>query len=285
MKGKISAVPGALLAAAVSAWGLCSDKRDTGRLPPAIGAAGKPPAIFGLRCDTMVVPKGSSTVVYPGAFLYFEKEKTSNFIRVEGTLELRGDKDHHAVIAGGREPGPVLKPSETAAWAGIRIETGGELQMEFAEIHGAAFPITARSHAVKIEKSSFTGGMGIVMPDGTPYDLDPQFAAVELLDMANFQPAAAPVPEQVQEPKPMAAAKPMASREPVQKMSAEEKAALFAKKRKEPGFLTKPATWMIAGGGLALAAAGVFVQLQLEKKKSGGGILDPGMDPMPVTPQ
>src|SRR3989338_8344184 len=100
----------ALLMAA-SAFAVCPDKKETGRLPAEIGTPGRA-AVFGLRCDTVFVPKGATTVVHPGAFLYFEKEKPTNFIRVEGTLELHGTPERRVVIAGGREPGPLAQATE-----------------------------------------------------------------------------------------------------------------------------------------------------------------------------
>jgi hypothetical protein len=254
----------------------CLENRfDWEVLAPVIGEPGQTTKFpFPLRCDTVIVPKGRETVVHAGAFLFFQKSAPTNLIRVEGTLALRGVKEHYVLLAGGRDPKLyVPEPAKSVMWGGILVEPGGKLSLEFAGLYGAPTPITAFSKNVKIVNSFFAGGTGIMRPDGTLRELDPQFAAVNSLDFSE-----SPAASQPEETPGTKAGK--SSAKSVDTLSHAEKEALLARGKSS---WSRPRTWAMLGGGAAAAAVAGYFILQ-PKDRGEPGAVTPKLDNKPGEP-
>ncbi len=265
-----------------SAWGQsCSEgSGDWAILPPKIGSPNNSKTMpYALHCDTMFVPKGHTTVVYPGVLLYFALPEATHLIRVQGTLELQGSKDNYVSSAGGLDPMQAAPaPSKTTSWAGILVDPEGKLVTRFAGFYGAATPITAFSNAVKIVNTFFTGGTGIIKPDGTLYGLNPQFTAINALDFSASSPEQALAAPDSANP----------SAAPADTLTAAEKAALF--KSQQGGFWSHPLTWVVGGG--VLLASGAIGYYALKPAKTPAMNTTPpanntpatvSMDPLPAT--
>lgn len=225
----------AALACLPSAYGAtCAENRDFYQsLPTVIGREDQTtPFGYVLKCDTVFVRKGVTTVVHPGTMFYFSKPTLYSVIKVEGTLIIKGAKGSYVYLSGSmdtlangtRQPG-------SRQWGGIEVAEGGRLEMEYAGVVRAPTPITAFSPKVKIVNSFFKGSSGIILPDGNLMPLEITWHAVNNLDLEKNAkgPAAA-------------------GEENKGGLSKEEKAALLA--RKQEGFWT----WKKAAGGAAALA-------------------------------
>ena len=231
----------------------CAENRDFYQsLPTVIGREDQiQPFGYVLKCDTVFVRKGVTTVVHPGTMFYFAKPNLYSVIKVEGTLLIKGTKNSYVYLSGSldtaangkREPG-------MKQWGGIEVAEGGRLEMEYAGIVRAPTPITAFSPKVKILNSFFKGSSGIILPDGNLMPLEISWHAINNLDLEKG-----------------ARDRGAAAKEDSAKggLSKEEKAALLAKR--EPGFWTLKR----AAGGAAVAAALAVGGIYLGSGDDGGG--------------
>ena len=215
----------------------CADNRDFYQsLPTVIGREDQAtPFGFQLKCDTVFVRKGVTTVVYAGTMLYFMHPSLNSIIKVEGTLIIKGTKSSYVYLSGsldsnksgGRGPG-------SKQWGGIEVAETGRLEMEYAGVMRAPTPITAFTSHVHIVNSFFKGSSGIILPDGNLMPLEVTWHAINNLDLDKST-----------------GGRVQATEKQGGGLSKEEKAALLAKK---PGFWT----WKkAAGGAAALAVVGV----------------------------
>lgn len=249
----------AILAASPAHAAQCAENRDFYQsLPTVIGREDATSSFgYALKCDTVFVRKGVTTVIHAGAMLYFAKPTLYSTIRVEGTLIIKGSKNAYVYLSGsldsnktgGREPG--ARP-----WGGLEIAESGRLEMEYAGVMRAPTPITTFTNQVRIRNSFFKGSSGIILPDGNLMPLEVTWHAVNDLDLAKKSSDRKPI---------------VMSRDPEKPaggLSKEEKAALLAKKE---GFWTWPKA---AGGAAAVAVVAV-----------GAIYFSNGMDsPNPKTP-
>jgi hypothetical protein len=139
---------------------------------------------FVLKCDTVFVRKGVTTVVHPGTLIHFAQPSLNSVIKVEGTLIIKGTKNAYAYLAGSADtskPG-VVEPG-ARQWGGIEVAEGGRLEMEYAGVMRAPTPITAFSPQVKIVNSFFKGSSGIILPDGNLMPLEIKWHAINNLDL------------------------------------------------------------------------------------------------------
>lgn len=216
----------------------CADNRDFYQSLPTVIGREDQTAQFGfqLKCDTVFVRKGVTTVIHPGAMLFFVKPSLNSIIKVEGTLIIKGTKASYVYLSGsldsnktgGREPGGKQ-------WGGIEVAEGGRLEMEFAGVMRAPTPITAFSPKVHIVNCFFKGSSGIILPDGNLMPLEISWHAINDLNLDKAPERRMAVGE----------------KQNGSGLSKEEKAALLSKK---PGFWTWRKT---AGGAAALAVVGV----------------------------
>jgi hypothetical protein len=223
-------------------------------LPAVIGQEDRSDTFrFILRCDTVFVRKGVTTVVHPGTLIHFAQPSLNSVIKVEGTLILKGTKNAYVYVAGSADtskPG-VVEPG-ARQWGGIEVAEGGRLDMEYAGIMRAPTPITAFSTQVKIVNSFFKGSSGIILPDGNLMPLEIKWHAINNLDL-----------EKGKSDQKVAKAEAGGPR----RLTEDEKKALLAKPR---GFWT----WKKAGGVAALALVG-----------AGALYLSGGDDPAPKNPK
>lgn len=250
----------------------CADNRDFYQsLPTVIGREDQTTQFgFQLKCDTVFVRKGVTTVIHSGAMLYFTKPSLNSIIKVEGTLVIKGAKTSYVYLSGsldsnmtgGRQPGG-------RQWGGIEVAEGGRLEMEFAGVMRAPTPITAFSPKVHIVNCFFKGSSGIILPDGNLMPLEISWHAINDL---NLEKKAADRRVAVVE------------KQGGSGLSKEEKAALLAKK---PGFWT----WKKAAGGVAaLAVVGVGAVFLSGEEGPGGPVIRPAdkvstLDKLPDTPK
>lgn len=237
----------------------CVENRDYYQsLPTVIGREDNVvPFGFVLKCDTVFVRKGVTTVIHPGTMLYFAAPTLNSVIKVEGTLIIKGAKTSYVYLSGSldtsksgtREPG-------NRQWGGIEVSESGHLEMEYAGVVRAPTPITTFSNQVRIVNSFFKGSSGIILPDGSLMPLEIGWHAVNDLNLQKGDKAL----------------KPTAGGPDNGGISKEEKAALLSKKE---GFWT----WRKAAGGAAALAVVAVGAAYL-----GGG--DEGAKPKPpiVTP-
>lgn len=229
----------AAFAASPASAAQCAENRDFYQsLPTVIGREeASTPFGYALKCDTVFVRKGVTTVIHAGAMLYFQKPTLYSTIRVEGTLIIKGSKNAYVYLSGsldsnksgGREPG--ARP-----WGGLEIAETGRLEMEYAGVMRAPTPITTFTNQVRIRNSFFKGSSGIILPDGNLMPLEVTWHAVNDLDLAKKSGDRKPVVMSRDPDKPASG------------LSKEEKAALLEKKE---GFWT----WRKAAGGAAAVAA------------------------------
>lgn len=254
----VAALLGGLPAASFGAR--CEDNRDFYQSLPTVIGQESGTARFGfvLKCDTVYVRKGVTTVIHPGAMLYFANPSLNSVLKVEGTLLIKGSKGSYVYLSGsldsnatgGRDPG-------TKPWGGIEVSETGRLEMEYTGVVRAPTPITTFSPRVKVTHSFFKGGSGIILPDGSLMPLEIAWHAINNLDLekGNGDRRSAGTESGI---------------------SPEEKAALLAKR--QGGFWT----WKKAlGGAAALAAVGagaVFLAAGDEEPKPGPG---PGPNKVP----
>jgi hypothetical protein len=228
----------------------CLENRDFYQnLPTVIGKedqVAKQP--FALNCDTVFVRKGVTTVVYPGTMLYFANPSLNCIIKVEGALLIKGTKNSYVSLSGSIDSGRYSVEPGNRQWGGIEVAEGGRLEVEFAGFMRAPTPITAFSPQVKIVNSWFKGSTGIILPDGSLYNMEASWHAINELDLAKAN----------------AGNGGKAAEPPADALSEKENAELLGDR--EPGFWT----WKkVAGGAAALAVIGVGTSLYLapaEKK-------------------
>ncbi len=258
----------------------CRDRREGYRyLPSRLGSIGSNQKVpYALRCDTMVVAAGRVTEVEAGTMLYFNRPQSSNVIRVHGTLRLKGNKDTWVFLSGSLDTTQGKNEPGKAAWGGIIVETGGQLIMDFAGISGAPIPVTSSSESVIIHNSFFTGASGLIRPDGSMFDLDPTFAAVNDLDFRGTQTLSKAYPKisgttEEGEDKP-------------QGLTAEEKTKLLSKSAKTP-FWTKGKFWGVTGVFTATALGATAWYLYPKDKDPEPGIQSqpPNFEAIPAFPQ
>jgi hypothetical protein len=213
----------------------CLENRDFHQsLPTVIGREDSMDRFaYQLKCDTVFVRKGVTTVVYPGTMLYFAQPSLNSVIKVEGTLIIKGAKSSYVYLSGSldslkngtREPG-------NRPWGGIEVAEGGRLEMEFAGVMRAPTPITAFSPKVRIINSFFKGSSGLILPDGNLMPMEVTWHAVNDLNLEKATADKKPVPEKKEGG-----------------ISEKEKAALLAKKPSDFW------TWKKAAGGAAAVVA------------------------------
>lgn len=215
----------------------CAENRDYYQsLPTVIGREDNvTPFGFVLKCDTVFVRKGVTTVIHPGTMLYFASPSLNSVIKVEGTLIVKGTKTAYVYLSGSldtanngtRQPGGKQ-------WGGIEVAESGRLEMEYAGVVRAPTPITTFSDQVRIVNSFFKGSSGIILPDGSLMPLEITWHAVNDLDLGKG---------------PGERTAPSSGGEKANgRLSQEEKSALLEKKE---GFWT----WRKAAGGAAALAA------------------------------
>jgi hypothetical protein len=215
----------------------CAENRDYYQsLPTVIGKEDNvSPFGFVLKCDTVFVRKGVTTIIHPGTMLYFASPSLNSVIKVEGTLIVKGTKTSYVYLSGSldtatngtRQPG-------ARQWGGIEVAETGRLEMEYAGVVRAPTPITAFSNQVRIVNSFFKGSSGIILPDGSLMPLEISWHAVNDLDLRKG----------ARDRKPEAASGEKSNGG----ISREEKAALLEDRK--AGFWT----WKKAAGGAAAIA-------------------------------
>lgn len=249
----------------------CAENRDFYQSLPTVIGREDNTAAFGyvLKCDTVFVRKGVTTVINPGAMLYFATPTLNSVIKVEGTLIIKGTKTSYVYLSGSldtakngtRQPGGKQ-------WGGIEVAETGRLEMEYAGLMRAPTPITAFSSQVRIVNSFFKGSSGIILPDGSLMPLEISWHAVNDLNLQKGD----------QDRNPGTAG-------PEKGITQEEKAALLSKKR--GGFWT----WKRAAGGaaaVAVVAVGVAYLGGDDGATSTPQVVIPkktdGRDPKPALP-
>lgn len=244
----------------------CRDRREGYRyLPLRLGLSGstqKTPYV--LRCDTMEVSAGRVTEVEAGTMLYFSRPQSGNVIRVSGTLRLKGNKDTWVYLSGSLDTVKGKNEPGKSTWGGIVVEAGGKLIMDYAGIWGAPIPVTASSDSVIIHNSFFTGSSGLIRPDGSVYDLDPTFAAVNDLDFSRKE--TLPIPRRNMNPTAEN------SEDKPQGMTAAEKADLLSKSAKTP-FWTKGKVWGVTGVAAAVAAGAAWYYYPRQNSEPSAKVL------------
>jgi hypothetical protein len=215
----------------------CAENRDYYQsLPTVIGREDNSATFpFVLKCDTVFVRKGVTTVIHPGTLLYFAAPSLNSVIKVEGTLIVKGTKAAYVYLSGSLDTTKTgsLQPG-SRQWGGIEVAESGRLEMEYAGVTRAPTPLTAFSDQVRIVNSFFKGSSGIILPDGSLMPLEISWHAINDLDLR----------------KGSREAKLAGSGEEkgTGRISREEKAALLD--RKATGFWT----WKKAAGGAAALA-------------------------------
>ncbi len=236
-------------------------------LPTEIGRPGmEHRQLLAMPCDTMIVPKGSTTLVHPNVMLHFRNPSLKNFIKVEGDLVFKGNKDAYVYLSSSLDTLDRFKRAYepgTGMWSGLEVAPGGSVEMEFAVVVGAPTPLTAFSQRVMIKNTLFKGASGIVMPNGEVYPMEPKIHAVRNLDLA-----APNQPEFPEEP----------SRAQIDAPSSGEKEKLF----KEPGsFWTAGKIWSgVAVVTVVSAGASLVLWNSIGGSPSGEGP-DSGANPLP----
>ncbi len=214
----------------------CLENKDFYQnLPAVIGKedqVGKVP--FVLKCDTIFVRRGVTTVVYPGTMLYFANPTLNSVIKVEGTLLIKGTKNSYVSLSGSLDSTRNGIEAGNRKWGGIEVAEGGRLEINCAGFMQAPTPITAFSSQVLIVNSWFKGSTGIVLADGSLYRMESKWHAVNNLDLSKG------ITDQTEGTRPADA------------ISQKEKSDLL--KTKATGFWT----WKkIAGSAAAVAVLGV----------------------------
>lgn len=224
-----------LLAAGSSYGAQCAENRDFHQSLPTVIGRDDSMTRFGypLRCDTVFVRKGVTTVIYPGTLLYFAQPSLNSVIKVEGTLIIKGAKSSYVYLSGSLDTlkNGTLEPGNKP-WGGIEVAEGGRLSLEFAGVMRAPTPITAFSPKVRIINSFFKGSSGLILPDGNLMPMEVTWHAVNDLNLEK-----APADK-----------KPVAERKDGG-LSEKEKSALLDKK--PVGFWN----WKKAAGGAAAVVA------------------------------
>ncbi len=285
MTKKISILPGllpfviglVLSSASLTFSNHCIDNRsEFEKLPSSIGTLdNKERYLFSLGCDTVLIPQGQTTEVLPGTFLYFSKPSPTNIIQVQGTLILKGNKEKYVLLAGGRDSKKNEPVSNKILWGGIIVESGGRLEIEYSGFYGAPTPITAFTDQVKIFNTFFSGGTGMIRPDGTLFELEPQFSAINFLDFAHFETVSQKEQSGIQ--KNVILDQPWTDSTKSDKLSEGEKQTLLGKER--PTW-KRPRTLVYLGGGVVVLTT-LSYWVSQNKETPYRGPINPALDIKP----
>ena len=148
---------------------MAEERRDFYRnLPPILGPENRTDsALFALDCDTAYVRKGDTTLVRPGAWIYFAHPSINSMIKVEGTLILQGNDSQNVLLSGSVISENGMQKPGLKMWGGIEVAEGGTLIVEHTSFFRAPTPITTFSDQIRIKKCYFEGSSGIILSDGS----------------------------------------------------------------------------------------------------------------------
>ena len=164
---------------------LCNDNGDFYRsLPSKIGKEGQSKKfVFRIECDTVLVRKGDTTIVYPGSMIYFANPTLNSIIKVEGTLLFQGSENSKVYISGSIDRTKQDIVPGKKMWGGIEISETGRLELNYADVVGALIPIDAFTRNFTWNETTFFGAYELRCPiPGHPsskkykYTLRPTFA-------------------------------------------------------------------------------------------------------------
>ncbi len=154
-------------------------------LPPFIGKEDQVGKLtYAIKCDTVYVRKGVTTIIYPGTMLYFLRPTLNSVIKVEGILLIKGSKNSFVSLSGSLDSSRYGVEAGNRQWGGIEVSKGGRLEVEYAGFMNAPTPITTFSRDVKILNSWFKGSTGVTLPDGTFVKMESKWQAINEMDMA-----------------------------------------------------------------------------------------------------
>ncbi len=174
------------LMAPVSTWGAkCGyDSAHYHIMPREIGRRNevfKTP--YKLPCDSMVVPKGDTSIIYESSMLHFGiNPSTSSKITVLGTMIVLGTSEHPVYFSGSMKQTQLGYFPGESKWSGIDVDSSATIKFENARIFNCPTAMTILSRNTVMRNSYFQGSVGIILPD-TSIALNFDGTSVDTLDL------------------------------------------------------------------------------------------------------
>jgi hypothetical protein len=169
-------------------------------MPPLIGRPSATARIpYDLPCDSMVVPRGQTTIIHGLSVVNFGPgSRAGGKIVVKGKLVIEGKPGNPAYLAGSLLPNVIGIAPGDRPWSGIQADSGAILRISHARFYYASEALVLSSKDVILKNCFFKGASALVLPD-TRLALNPVGQSLSSLDLREgwlsiFQGGSAAVP-------------------------------------------------------------------------------------------